>query len=232
LCWESIFSMCDAPDCGGRALGRVLLNGQQHGFACSEACALRVGTRIAAIGAPLTSAEIDAKFRRVFDRIEALERALGLRAVVPPASAAAAAAPASSAAAPPIAVVPIGNDNVQALIEALRGIVSGRSVIETTVDRLVPGQRTILAVYAATVRSPTGQDALQRVEDITRITGRRPLVLVGVFGGYSKLEEWTGFDRTPADRFDGIVRFTFLLGGRFQQWRDGTPSAARILGSD
>ena len=207
--------MCDARDCTGPALGRVVVDGTPVAYACSDRCAQR-------IGAPMTPAEVEANFAQLFDRVGALERAvLGNRpqpAVAP-------------AASTPIAIVPYSYSGVPGLVDAVQKLVPDKSVVETPVGGLVVGQRAIVAVFSDTLRSPTGANVMQLVSSVTSATGRKPLVLVGVSDMYRMPEEWQGLDRVSKADYDGAVRFMFP-GYRpgFKQWRDAPPTREQILG--
>jgi len=225
--------MCDAPGCSGARRGDVFVGGRHCGSACSAQCSERIGARYASIDAPLsTMSEMRAAILDLLDRVGALEQARSAPVTLPPPAAPAAAAmpPLMPASSLPVAVVPIGRRGVPDLVDEIQRLLPGNTVAETSVDRLVRGQRAIVVVYASTCRSPTGTEALRYVSDATAATGRLPLVLVGVPGYMKVLEEWMGFERASRDLFDGIVRFTFAFRGAFEQWRDGPPTAAQLLG--
>lgn len=133
----------------------------------------------------------------------------------------------------PVAVVPYGRTTgAPDLVEAIQKLVPDRAVVGTSEDSLAPGQRAIVVVFPATLRSPTGDDVKNFVAKVNESTSLKPLLLVGAFDGYSKFEEWEGFGSAEAKAsVDGIIRFTFSRTATFTGWRDGVPSAEQILGS-
>jgi len=204
------------------------------------AIAKRLKVPLASVSPPLAGlSEMKVAISDLADQVGMLEQAVSARydsANVPP-PAAAANPPPAAAAAEPLPAVPSSTigvvfdqklRNFGSVVAEIQRLVPDRAVAELSIDRLVPGQRVVLAIYAVTPRAPMMKLVGKIANDIHAATGRKPLLLVGVVQKHI-LEEWgTEHEIWFNEGIDGKIGFTFTHGGTFVRWRDGEPSSQRI----